>query len=87
MIKRRILLLAFLALVTSRQVIDFKKSIADRTVEKLSEEVLALKQMVFEQADIINDLQTYNTNHDTSIELVKQTPITYIASIAAGFPI
>ena len=87
MIKRGILLLAFLALVTSRQVIDFKKSIADRTVEKLSEEVQALKQMIFEQADIINDLQTYNTIHETSIELVKQTPITYIASIAAGFPI
>ncbi len=87
MLKRGILLLAFLALETSRQVIDFKKTIVDHTVEKLSEEVQALKQMVFEQADIINDLQTYNNNHDTSIELVKQTPITYIASIAAGFPI
>ncbi len=56
MIKRGILLLTFLAMVTTRHVDNTKRGNVDEQVEKLSEEVSALKQIVLKQAEIIHDL-------------------------------
>ena len=43
--------------------------------------------MVLKQVEIIDELQKKESKKEVSVGHLKQTPITYIAAVAAGFPI
>ena len=87
----KIFLLALVALVSSKHAQhDYIVDSDEQWKQKMSDKVDALTELVLKQAEIIKALEkkeAHRRQDEASEKHVKQNPITYIAAVAAGYPI
>ena len=82
---RSILVLTLLAVASSNHVQHAPKTV-DEQLKEMSDKIASLTDKLVKQSEIIETLEQKVVSLEDK-RYVEQTPITYIAAVAAGFPI